>query len=329
MKILYLSCHSILEHDETKLFTQMGHQVLSLGAYQKPDAPQDVKRPGYEGFYDDHLQAVAIQCSKENLHQELIDWADVIMIMHRPDWVLANWLRIKHKRVVWRSIGQSTSDIESQLTIPRMEGLQIVRYSPMEKNIPGFVGEDAMIRFYKDQAEFGSWTGEKEEVITVAQSMQKRGSFCGFDIFNEVTKTFPRKLFGPDNEDSGIPGGLLDFKGLLGAYRTSRAYFYTGTYPASYTLNFMEAFMTGIPIVAIGKTLANLNIWPMETYEIPNFIEHGVDGFISDDLEVLRQCVEVLLKNPEEAARIGRAGRRKAIELFGIDRITEEWRKFL
>jgi hypothetical protein len=32
------------------------------------------------------------------------------------------------------------------------EGLEIVRYSPMERNIPGYIGEDALIRFYKDPA---------------------------------------------------------------------------------------------------------------------------------------------------------------------------------
>ena len=33
MKILYLSCHSILEYDEVKLLTGMGHYVFSPGAY--------------------------------------------------------------------------------------------------------------------------------------------------------------------------------------------------------------------------------------------------------------------------------------------------------
>jgi len=307
----------------------MGHQVFSVGgAYQNPDNPQDVKRPGYKGFYDDHLQAVALQCSKENLHQELIDWADVIYIMHRTDWVLLNWPKIKHKKVIYRSIGQSSPEVESELTLPRIEGLKIVRYSPKEANIPNFAGEDAMIRFYKDPSEFTSNTGEVNKIITVAQSMKKRGAFCGFDIFEAVTAGLPRSLYGPDNEDSGIEGGLLSIDDLKKAYRTSRAYFCTGTYPAPYTLNFIEAFMSGIPIVAIGRNLADIQIWPMDTYEVHELIENGINGFVSDDKATLRTCVELLLNNPDEARKIGRRGRARAIELFGKETIRKYWEDF-
>ncbi|MFY0784083.1 hypothetical protein AB1K18_28080 [Peribacillus simplex] len=35
--------------------------------------------------------------------------------------------------------------------------------------------------------------------------------------------------------------------------RENRAFFYTGTRITSYTLGFIEAFMTGIPIVSISE----------------------------------------------------------------------------
>lgn len=329
MNILYLSCHSILEFDEVKLFTELGHNVFSVGgAYQNPNSPQDIKRPGFKGFYDDHLQQVAIQCSKENLHPELIAWADLIYIMHKPEWVIQNWKNIKHKRVVWRSIGQSISDIEIQLSVPRSQGLKIVRYSPKEHNIPGFIGEDAMIRFYKDPDEFGPYTGERQEVITMAQSMKIREKFCGFEIFEQATRNFPRKLYGPGNEDSGIEGGLLRYKALRDAYRRSRVYFYTGTYPASYTLNFIEAFMTGIPVVAIGRQLADLKIWPLNTYEVDELIEHGENGFVANNIDDLRELVRIMLEVPEEASFLGRNGRKTAIKLFGKKAIGAQWTAF-
>lgn len=327
-KILYLSCHSILEHDEVKLLTEMGHQVFSFGSYQNPKAPHDEKRPPIKGFYDDHLQAVAIQCSKENLHQELIDWADIIIVMHRPDWVLNNWDKMKNKRVIWRTIGQSEPSIEAQMAAPRSQGLQIIRYSPMEREIPGFAGEDKLIRFFKDESEFNNYNGGIRSVVTVAQSMKKRGAFCGFDIFDKVTQNIPRVIYGPDNEDSGMSGGLLTYDELKKVYRDNRVYFYTGTYPASYTLNFIEAMMTGIPIVAIGSKLADMALYPMKIYEVDKIIQNGVNGFVSDNLDELRSYVDMLLSDHPKAMEIGWKGRLTAIDLFG-KKVKNDWRSFI
>ncbi len=328
MNILYLSCHSILEHDEVKLFTELGHKVFSLGSYQNPLAPQDQKRPPIEGFYNDHLQSVAIQCSKENLHQELIDWADVVMVMHRHDWIILNWTKMKHKKVVWRTIGQSIPDLEALLALPRSEGMKIVRYSPEERNIPGYLGEDAVIRFYKNQNEYSCWNGSIPAVMTVAQSMKKRDKFCNFNAFEQTTRGLPRILFGPDNEDTGIAGGLLSYEDLKAAYRNHRVYFYTGTYPASYTLNFIEAMMTGIPVIAIGPKLADIGLYPMQTYEVHKIIKHKENGFCSDDLDELKGNLDYMLQHLEKAREIGEAGRKTACELFGWDVIAKQWKKF-
>lgn len=328
MKILYLSAHSILEHDEVKLFTEMDHDVFSLGSYINPNSPHDIKRPAIAGSYHEQLQSVAIQCSKEDLHEELIAWSDVIIIMHKPEWVIKNWNKIKHKKVVWRSIGQSTPGIEGWLYFPKSEGLRLVRYSPEEKNIPGFAGEDAMIRFYKDPEEFKDWNGNKNAVITVAQSMKARGAFCNFGTFNTVTNNIPRFLFGPNNEDSGIEGGQLSYDDLKAAYRDYRVYFYTGTYPASYTLNLMEAMMTGIPVVAIGPMLANVGVFKMDTYEVNKIIKHKENGFCSDDLAELRGNIEYMLANPKIAKEIGEKGRQTAIELWDKEKIKNDWKVF-
>lgn len=56
----------------------------------------------------------------------------------------------------------------------RQQGMEIVRYSPKEKLIPGYMGEDAMIRFYKDPEEYDSWEGSKFQIMTASQSMQKK-----------------------------------------------------------------------------------------------------------------------------------------------------------
>src|SRR5947209_10116141 len=188
MRILYLSCHTVLEYDEIKLFTELGHEVFSVnGSYSNPTSPIDPKRPAIAASFYEYLSGVALQCSKENLHEELIAWADCIIVMHRPDWILQNWMKMKHKPVIWRSIGQSVPEIENRLAMCQAMGMKNVRYSPLEATIPGYLGADAMIRFYKDEQEFGNWNGSKAAVLTVGQSMQQRGRWCGYQIFDEVT----------------------------------------------------------------------------------------------------------------------------------------------
>jgi hypothetical protein len=254
---------------------------------------------------------------------------DAIMVMHLPEYVLGNWGNMKHKHIIWRSIGQSTVDVENQLEVPRAQGMKIVRYSPMERIIQGYIGEDAMIRFYKDPDEFDGWIGNDKKVITIGQSMKKRDKHCNFTAFYAATQGFPCKLYGPDNEGTGaLHGGVLSYTNLKRELRTSRVYFYTGTHPASYTLNFMEAWMTGIPVVAIGPKLGNATWLNQSTYEIPMLIKNGVNGFWSDDINELHGYIQQLMDDDELAARIGAAGRASAIEHFSKNRIMAEWGQF-
>ena len=331
MKILYLSCHSILEYDETKLLTELGHEVFSFGAYVNPQAPQDIKRPATEAKYNEHLTSLATRFSKDDLHEEMIEWADVIIIQHVPEWIVNNWEKIKHKKVIWRTIGQSTGAIEMQLADYRYEGLKIVRYCPKEKNIQMYLGEDAMIRFYKDPEEYKDWNGSVNRVITLGQAIQKRGAFCNFPTFEEATREFPRIVFGADNDDLGdLWGGQLSYDDLKKELRDNQVFFYTGTQPASYTLGFIEAFMTGIPIVAVGNEIGN-SLFKQEqnTFEVPDIIDNGVNGFVSDNIDTLKERVGQLLKDEGLRKRISEAGRAKAIELFGKETIKKQWETFL
>lgn len=331
MKILYIGCHSILEYDEVKLFSEMGHDVFSMDSYRNPASPIDVKRPPIEGIeYHEYLDRLVSQCSRENLHDELIEWADVIVIMHIPQWVYMNWNRMKHKKVVWRSIGQSSPNVESALFVPKSQGLKIVRYSPAEENIRGYIGKDAMIRFYKDPNEFGGYNGEIPQVITMAQNMKTpRAASCNWNTFDASTVGLNRKVFGPGNEDTGCDGGRLSYEDLKREYKRNRVYFYTGTYPASYTLNFIEAFMTGIPIVSIGKTVADIDpMGGINAFEVDRIIKNGVNGFISNEVDELREFVQRILIDRDYAQKIGESGRATAIELFGKETIKEQWRLF-
>lgn len=342
MRILYLSCHSILEYDEVTMLHQLGHKVFSPGAYVEPDNPGDATlRPAIAGLqYDpDLLEQWHRIClehpgedGKNYLTREFVDNFDCVIVMHLPRWIQYNWSAICHKRVIWRTIGQSIASTENQLRPYRNHGLEIVRYSPREARIPGFIGQDAMIRFYKDPADYGGWTGHNCRIITFAQHMKQRDMACNYTFFEEVTRPYPRHLFGPGNDKEGLDWttGKVPFTRLQQEMRDNRAYFYTGTHPASYTLNFMEAWMTGIPIVAIGPSRGNAYYFANhDLYEITDLITNYVNGFISDNKEELQSYINTLLTNETVAKTISSNARISAIKIFGKDKIYEEWRRYL
>lgn len=332
MKILYLSCHSIAEYDEIKLFLELGHEVFSPGgSYMNPHDPADKKRPAIpEGKYYDWLIQVALQCSKENLHQDLIDWSDIILSHWKPSWIHSNWDNMKGKKVILRTNGQSTGPNEIGLQDKVSKGLKIVRYSPRERLVANYAGEAAMIRFYKDPNEYKNWNGKNKQVISINQSFKRRGKFLNWDTFVHCTSNFPRKVFGPENEDTGMDGGLISYEDLKKELRNNRVYFYVGTQPTCYTLNFIEAWMTGIPIVSIGPKHGNAPFLPgQETFEIQDLIENGKTGFVSDNEDDLKNNIRMLLDDPVLAKNIGKAGRTSAIFYFGKDKIKNDWRIFL
>ena len=350
-RILYMSCHEILEYDELKLFTELGHECYSYGAYTQPGGEEHRKRPPLKLPYNPHFIELALQYDRRKLHPEILENIDIVIIMHEPsfigysngthdwnpdfgdgNWPLFRDFIKKGGRVIWRSIGQSIPHVERKLAPWRAEGLEVVRYSPAEETIHDNVGSDAMIRFYKDPDEYKDWLGDERRVINFTQSLKERARFTGYDFMRRVMQNLPFTVYGPNNDDLGsLNGGLLKFDQQIAAMRHARAYLYHGTYPASYTLSLIEAMMTGIPILAVGPDHGNSReMFPQQdTYELPAIIQNGINGFISDDPNELHEYAELMLSDYNNAKAISAFGRTKSIELFGKAKIKQQWKEFL
>lgn len=336
MRIILLECHSISEYLGVSLFSEMGHYVFPMGYYINPANPGDSMRPALpnlklEESDIDHWTALKGKHDderKSNLTAELLDRFDVVIVMHTPNWIIDNWEVLRGRKVIWRTIGQSGTGTEALMKPYRDDGLKIVRYSPREARIPGYIGHDAIIRFYVDEEEFKGWTGEIEEVVTFNQGMPERGGACNYDLYCKVMQGLPHNLYGPGNELAGpCNRGRVSYEELKLAMRQHRAYFYVGTHPASYTLNLLEAGATGIPIVAVGPRHGNSQ--GSDLYEVPDIFTNGVNAFYSDSAAQLRWHLQDLLKDRERAKAIGGAGRERIVELFGKQTIKLQWDQFL
>ena len=349
-RIVQLLAHSIEEFDQLRLLTGIGHEVFSPGAYEDPARPGSDLRPPLDvppypdlsracwGVRHEHRDdgtridgREIVDWAKYQLPDEVLEWADVLIYHHfEHTWLAPQWPRLRDwmrgsptRRVVWRTVGQSVEGNERMMAPLRAEGLQIVRYSPKERNIPGYAGEDALIRFYKDPAEFGPWIGDIPAVINVTQNLRERDPYTNYGFWQEATRGLPAIAMGPGSETHGGTGSLT-YPEMLSMLRRARAYLYLGTQPASYTLGLIEAMMSGIPVVSIGP--AHMSVFP---YGPLLFEGHEIAGEGHDDPQNAFAELLVYLQDAACARAASVSVRARAIELFGMDKIASEWRSFL
>ena len=338
MKILYVSCHSILEFDEIRMFDDIGHSVFSTGA----DIYPIHESCGYERpiINFKHWDIDDYNCWEEqtgvnhfeklfNLKKEFVDRFDVIFINGSSHYLQKIWEKINHKTVIFRTIGQSNSSSEASLRNYKKNGnLKIVRYSPNEQWIPNYAGEDALIRFGKRKSEWDGWVGCVKSPITVSQYMMGRGEICSYKIFKEIHEKIPSILYGQTNELAPMWNGFkLKWYELNEVYQKHRAYISLGTKPASYTLNFIEAWMTGIPVVVAGVAIGADATMP-RVYEVPDLIEHGENGFCANTTDEFVSIISNLLENDNLSVSISKKGRNSAIKYFDEDLISGQWKDF-
>src|SRR3990167_8331695 len=179
MNVLLCLSHSIEEFDQLHLLHSLGYGVFSIGGYIDPAHPHDPKRPALPDVpFHPGLKAAVdalgtpdnLAAAQERIPDAILDWLGddgAIIFLHNLARLFSQWPRLSMwrggapgRRLIWRTVCQSVEANERHAAPFRSDGLEIVRYSPKERNIPSYAGEDALIRFYKDPADWYGWTGK-------------------------------------------------------------------------------------------------------------------------------------------------------------------------
>jgi len=345
--VLLILSHAVEEYDQVRLLSDLGYDTFSLGGYIDPAHPHDPKRPALpDAPQHPELKAAVdalgvednIGAAAANIPDAILDWLgdDGIIIAHHyleariyPQLPrLRGWLDgSPQRRLIRRTVGQSVAHNEEQAQAALDAGLRMetVRYSPNEVHIPGYTGQDALIRFYKDPAEWDGWTGEDRHVLGFGQHYLQRAPWTNPQFWLDATDGLPRLLAGSGSEEYGGAGEVSpdDLKGIL---RRSRVYLTTGTQPASLTLGFVEALMTGMPIISIGASWMQIfGDYSPKLYEVPRIV--AGDWFDSPTEAAGR--LRTILRDDQLASDMSEDSRRRAIELFGIDTIRAQWAAYL
>jgi glycosyltransferase involved in cell wall biosynthesis/tetratricopeptide (TPR) repeat protein len=167
-----------------------------------------------------------------------------------------------------------------------------------------------------DISEYGGYRGDRETVLQVGNLLQERDLMMGYSDSQEIVGNHPLTTLGIN---PNIPGSRLSegFEDLLENFRSCRVFINTTVdeFEDGYNLSMLEAMATGMPVVS--------------SWNKSSPIEDGENGYVSKDLNYLNQCIESLLKNPDEASRIGEQGRKTVQDKFPLNRFLQSWQKVI
>ena len=171
----------------------------------------------------------------------------------------------------------------------------------------------SVIKHGMDTDYWNNWVGGDGKIMTAVWYFVKRDRICGFDLYKEVTEGLKTNPWG---DSPGFSKNADNVNHLRTLYRSASVFLNTTLWSTT-PFSLLEAMSVGCPIVTTATTA------------IPEFIENGVNGFITNDPKVMRKYLEDLIEDKDMALEIGAAGRETVIQQFGENRFLHEWNEVL
>lgn len=348
MKIFYHPVHCSLEYDEMKILTGLGHSVFSTGIYIDPDKVKETigrvearfahDRPSIEGLERDEEKIRVFQALNPNyktysvpkLSSELLSGFDIIYISH-DFTVLQYILNLNPKaQIVYNTVSQIHPTYETFFQQYRSR-FKLMRFSHGERSIVNYAGEDVIIHPGVDREEFFGWNGTVNKTLMVSRAMPSRPMHTNLDLCSNLIRNgLPIDLYGTGNEELFYSKGALPFEKLRETYANYRVFLNLNTKPAPLTYTFIEALMTGCPMVSVGPVLGSLNDPDYgKTFIGHTYLDNGVSGLWSDNPGEIIQFGNLLLDNEKLAKSFSEKSREIAIKHFDRSIAISKWRDFL
>lgn len=151
----------------------------------------------------------------------------------------------------------------------------------------------------------------ENKCLSVVNDWINRDVFCGYKLWEKIILGFPYKVLGTT---PGLSEPAKNEKELSEAYK-SYSIFVNTSQISPIPTSLLEAMSSGMCPISSATCL------------IPNIIENGVNGFISNDPEELKSYIKMCLEDTALATRIGQNARQTIIDRFPLSRFVEDWNK--
>lgn len=151
---------------------------------------------------------------------------------------------------------------------------------------------------------------EKQDyILTVANDFVNRDYCLNYSGWQRVTKDLKVRLVG---DTKGLSESASSTEELVSEYNKCAVYFNSSTLSPIPT-SLLEAMSCGCAVVSTATCM------------IPEIIQNGVNGFISNDENELRSYIEVLLHDKDLRQKIGQNARQTIIDKFSEKSFITEW----
>ena len=149
--------------------------------------------------------------------------------------------------------------------------------------------------------------------LSVVNDWPNRDWCCGFNLWKQTVQGLPIKVFG---KSPGFSEPASSTEHLREIYQSSRIFYNTSLHsPVPSVL--LEAMSCGCAVVSTNNCM------------IPEIIENGKNGLVSNNPQELRGCLELLLKNQDLAKELGDNARKTIVEKYNLERFVNNWNNIL
>ena len=149
----------------------------------------------------------------------------------------------------------------------------------------------------------------ENHALSVVNDWINRDWCCGFNIWRRIADKFPTKVVG---DTPGLSESAKSIEDLVREYQSSRIFINTSTISPVPTA-LLEAMACGCAVVTTATCM------------IPEIVENGVNGFISNDEEELKHYIVDLLNNEDLAKEMGQKARQTIVNKFSQEGFIDKW----
>lgn len=151
---------------------------------------------------------------------------------------------------------------------------------------------------------------ERQSVaLSIVNDWINRDHFCGFKLWQQITQDIPVRVIG---DTPGLSEPAKSTEELIQAYQSSQVFLNTSLISPIPT-SLLEAMSCGCACVSTATCM------------IPEIIQDGINGFISNDPGVLKDKVRLLLNDSKLARKLGNAARQTILDKFNKASFLCKW----
>jgi hypothetical protein len=152
---------------------------------------------------------------------------------------------------------------------------------------------------------------KKVQVLSVVHDFINRDYCLNYSGWKRITEGMPVRVVG---DTEGLSKPAASVKDLVKEYQSSQVFLNTSTL-SPIPMALLEAMACGCAVVSTANCM------------IPEMIEHGVNGLISNDETELRDHLEKLLADEDLRIKLGKAARETILKDFSESKFIDNWNK--